>query len=258
MCDRVLIINFQQRRAERTDTRDVHGTAYKTNPTHPVEKVIKGSHTRPARRPRSALSRAGALVLTVSSGQTSDERDVSHPVDESTVSCGSVLRPRLVWLGTTSSLRGSGTRIIHANSNTGAEAQRKRARSIQSRVYLHGLTCIAGGTAKANEARGQVRALLHPHLARISPRAAAAATALLQPCYSPATALLRLRRRLAPRASARLGCDLWLGLGLRLGLGLGLGLGPGPGLGLGPGPGLGLGVGVAIYGLGSGPGPGPG
>ena len=244
MCDRVLIINFQQRRAERTDTRDVHGTAYKTNPTHPVEKVIKGSHTRPARRPRSALSRAGAL-------EWSDLRRARRQSPSGRVH-------GLVWLGTTSSLRGSGTRIIHANSNTGAEAQRKRARSIQSRVYLHGLTCIAGGTAKANEARGQVRALLHPHLARISPRAAAAATALLQPCYSPATALLRLRRRLAPRASARLGCDLWLGLGLRLGLGLGLGLGPGPGLGLGPGPGLGLGVGVAIYGLGSGPGPGPG
>ena len=90
------------------------------------------------------------------------------------------------------SVRPLAAQELHANSNTGAEANAS-ALAVYSPGYTYGLTCIAGGTAKANEARGQVRAMLHPHLALISPRAATASTALrlrrlLQPCYSPAAA----------------------------------------------------------------------
>ena len=165
---------------------------------------------------------------------------------------------------------------LHANSTTpGGRGQRKRALAVYSPGYTYGLTCIAGGTAKANEARGQVRAMLHPHLALISPRAAAAATALrlrrlLQPCYSPAAAAaaacapslgaprmrpvvrvrikvrVRARARARARAGARAraragarargrGSDLWS----RFGSGSGSGLGQGSGSGLGSGSGWG-------------------
>ena len=147
--------------------------------------------------------------------------------------------------------------LVHANSTTrGPRPTQARSQYTVQGILTVLLTCIAGGTAKANEARGQVRALLdlaldlarpracarrgcrpgrpgppayakvlRPCFTRISPSSRPELRRRLQPCYSPATALLRLRRRLAPRAWARLGCDLWLGLGLGLGPGLRLGLG---------------------------------
>ena len=196
----------------------------------------------------------------------------------------------LVWLGTSARC----TRITRQQQH-GGRGQRKRARSIQSRVYLRPYLYSGGhckgersSRAGAGDARSRsrprsaacVRAarlsarqgratrasegpppLLHPHLARISPRAAAGRR--LQPCgcgscYSPAAAaaaacapslgaprmrpVVRVRVRARARARARgRGSDLWS----RFGSGSGSGLG----LGFGFGFGTGFGFGLATYGL---------
>ena len=181
MCDRVLIINFQQRRAERTDTRDVHGTAYKTNPTHPVEKVIKGSHTRPARRPRSALSRAGAL-------EWSDLRRARRQSPSGRVH-------GLVWLGTTSSPRVAryyvlAARLRHKNYTRQQQHGGRGATQARSQYTVQGILTrpylYSGGHCKGERSSragaGAASPASRPHLAPSCGGCYSPATALLQPC----------------------------------------------------------------------------
>ena len=105
------------------------------------------------------------------------------------VSCGSV--------------RPLAAQELHANSNTGAEANAS-ALAVYSPGYTYGLTCIAGGTAKANEARGQVRAMLDLALDLARPRACAQRGCRPGRAGPPAQAkaLRPCSTRISPRAAA--------------------------------------------------------